>query len=89
MKDVLKTALSSGKLNTILSGAGSVLSDIGSKLPKAEDPQTKSLFGRKEDEEIAQLQADLGEKEKKQKQTMYIAIAVVLALLLFGKKLMK
>ena len=84
-------ALTPGKIKNILGGISSVSSALNTSIkdPESLPMQTKGLFGKKDDEQIAQLETQLGEQEKKSKQTMYIAIGIVAVLLLFGKKLMK
>jgi hypothetical protein len=84
-------ALGPEKWSKIFSVGGDVLGSIGKGIkPEDELPVTeKGLFNRQDEQQIAQLESQLGEQEKKNKQTMYIAIGVIAVVLLFGKKLMK
>jgi len=57
-----------------------------------DDMTTKSLFGGKEKDEIARLEAEAAAKaeEQKKKTTMMLIVGgVLLVVLMFGKKLMK
>jgi len=83
--------LGTDKWSKIFSVTGDVLDAVGKGIKPEEDlPVTeKGIFNRQDEQQIAQLESQLGEQEKKNKQTMYIAIGVIAVVLLFGKKLMK